>query len=44
MFGPLQRPNLSVMGSAQSVLTRDSQGRDSFTEDALFSAWDQLCD
>jgi len=27
-----------------SVLMRDSQGRASFTEDALLSAWDQLCD
>jgi len=36
----LQHPNLPTVGSTWSILTRDSQGRDSFTEDALFSAWD----
>ena len=39
---PLQHPNLPTIGYTQSVLMRDSQGRDSFTEDALLSAWDQL--
>jgi len=28
------------MGTKQSILTRDSFIRDSFTEDALLSAWD----
>ena len=36
----LQCPNLPTIGYAQSILTRDSQGRDSFTEDTLLSAWD----
>jgi len=36
----LQCPNLPAIGSAWSILMRDSQGRDSFTEDTLFSAWD----
>jgi len=36
----LQHPNLPTIGYTQSVLMRDSQGRDSFTEDALLSAWD----
>jgi len=31
-----------MIGYAQSILMRDSQGRDSFTEDALVSTWDQL--
>jgi len=39
----LQCPNLPVIDCAQSILMRDSQGCDSFTEDALLSAWDQLC-
>ena len=36
----VQHPNLPVIGYAWSALMRDSQGRDSFTEDALLSAWD----
>jgi len=36
----LQHPNLPAIGCAQSILMRDSQGRDSFMEDALLSAWD----
>ena len=36
----LQCPNLPVIGYSQSIPMRDSQGRDSFTEDALLSAWD----
>ena len=39
----LQHPNSPTIGYAQSILTRDSQGRDSFTEDTLLSVWDQLC-
>jgi len=34
----VQHPDLPVIGYAQSILMRDSQGRDSFTEDALLSA------
>jgi len=34
----MQCPNLPMIGYAQSVLIRDSRGRDSFTEDALLSA------
>jgi len=36
----VQCPNLPTIGYAQSVLTRDSQGRDSFTKDALLSVSD----
>jgi len=36
----LQCPNLPMIGCAQSILMQDSQGHDSFTEDALLSAWD----
>jgi len=38
----MQCPNLPTIGYAQSILMRDSQGRDSFTKDALLSASDQL--
>ena len=38
----LQHPNLPVIGYTQSTLMRDSQGRDSFTKDALLSASDWL--
>jgi len=38
----LQCPNLPVIGYTQSILMRDSQGRDSFTEDALLSVSDYL--
>ena len=36
----LQHPNLPIIGYVWSILIWDSQGRDSFTEDALLSAWD----
>jgi len=36
----LQHPNLPAIGHAQSILMRDSQGRDSFTKDTLLSALD----
>jgi len=36
----LQCPNLPTIGYAQSILTRDSRGRDSFTKDMLLSASD----
>jgi len=39
-FHLVQHPNLPIIGYAWSILIRDSQGRDSFTEDALLSAWD----
>ena len=42
-WGRMQHPNLPTIGYAQSILMRDSQGRDSFTEDALLSSWDWLC-
>jgi len=38
----VQCPNLPAIGYAQSILTRDSQGRDSFTKDTLLSASEQL--
>jgi len=38
----MQHPNLPAIGCAQSILMRDSQGRDSFTEDTLLSAWGWL--
>jgi len=41
-WGRMQHPNLPMIGYAQSVLTRDSRGRDSFTKDALLSASDYL--
>jgi len=37
----MQHPNLPAIGCAQSILMRDSFIRDSFTEDALLSVWDQ---
>jgi len=36
----VQRPSLPAIGCAQSVLMRDSQGRDSFTKDTLLSTSD----
>jgi len=36
----MQHPNLPTMGYTQSILMRDSRGRDSFTKDALLSASD----
>jgi len=38
----MQHPSLPVIGCAQSILMRDSQGRDSFTKDTLLSASDWL--
>jgi len=38
----MKSPNLHTIRHAQSVLMRDSFVRDSFTEDTLFSVWDQL--
>jgi len=40
LHADLQHPNLPAIGYAQSVLMRDSQGRDSFTEDTLLSMSD----
>jgi len=36
----VQYPNLPIIGYTKSILMRDSQGRDSFTEDTLLSVWD----